>query len=639
MHAEFISPDDPRWQRYLESNWHDFYHLPEYVKLCAYHEGGIPMAFYAQYRGASFLAPLIIRPLPESLNASPGWCDCVSPYGYSTPLVAPTQEQLPAFIEAFSALAKERSIVSAFFRLHPFSELNKGDLCRFGQLVHHGPTIYLDLSLTQDEFWKQVRRNHKQNYQRLVQDGFDVSVDDWARLDRFLVLGSEGGSYYIAEKALTLEGAQAVLRCLAADGPRVVARTAEVSEAGRAPKNDPAIFVLAMAAKLGDEATRKAAYAALPRICRIGTHLMHFAEYAQGFGGWGRGMRKAVASWFNARPADELALQLVKYQARDGWSTRDLLRLAHPRAASPSHDRLFAWVTSGALRPLHVDGVAGRVRLPHRIDAEAFAGVPIAPGAESRSWDWVAGGRVGRRLGDWGGAGLALLERRDAGRLAVRELGLDGSAAIGRHDVRGKVALDLIDGGLPAAALAELAAATRRGAVRGEVFTTYRSPSHLVPATSLFSVLGDVPSVHGGVRGTWRAAPRLDVGGDAGLRVLDGAVAEQVSARATLRLDDRGRGAVIAELRRAGALDGGWTGARVAGRVPLAGAWRLASELELVVPDEDRGRGRLWPWAMAAAAWSRGPWDAAVAIEASASAEERGRLDALCRVSRRWEAP
>ena len=125
MHAEFISPDDPRWQRYLESNWHDFYHLPDYVKLCAYHEGGIPIAFYAQYRGASFLVPLIIRPLPESLNASPGWCDCVSPYGYSTPLVAPTQEQLPAFIEAFVALAKERNLVAAFFRLHPLSGAKK----------------------------------------------------------------------------------------------------------------------------------------------------------------------------------------------------------------------------------------------------------------------------------------------------------------------------------------------------------------------------------------------------------------------------------------------------------------------------------------------------------------------------------
>ncbi|KAB2906537.1 MAG: TROVE domain-containing protein [Kofleriaceae bacterium] len=179
--------------------------------------------------------------------------------------------------------------------------------------------------------------------------GYTWSVDDWVQLDRFLILGSEGGTYYISEQKLSIDNAEALVRCLAADGPRVIARIVEISEAGRAPKNDPAIFALALAAKLGDDATRKAAYAALPKVCRIGTHLMHFAEYAQAFGGWGRGMRKAVAGWFNARPADELALQLVKYQARDGWSTRDLLRLAHPRAASPSHDRLFAWVTKGTL--------------------------------------------------------------------------------------------------------------------------------------------------------------------------------------------------------------------------------------------------------------------------------------------------
>jgi 60 kDa SS-A/Ro ribonucleoprotein len=179
--------------------------------------------------------------------------------------------------------------------------------------------------------------------------GYTWSVDDWVRLDRFLILGSEGGTYYISEKKLSIDNAEALVRCLAADGPRVIARIVEISDAGRAPKNDPAIFALALAAKLGDDATRKAAYDALPKVCRIGTHLMHFAEYAQAFGGWGRGMRKAVASWFNARPANELALQLVKYQARDGWSTRDLLRLAHPRAASASHDRLFAWVTKGTL--------------------------------------------------------------------------------------------------------------------------------------------------------------------------------------------------------------------------------------------------------------------------------------------------
>jgi 60 kDa SS-A/Ro ribonucleoprotein len=174
-------------------------------------------------------------------------------------------------------------------------------------------------------------------------------LDDWARLDRFLVLGSEGGTFHVAERKLTIDNAEAVRRCIAEDGVRAVARIAEVSHAGRAARNDAAIFALAMAAKLGDEPTRRAAYAALPRVCPIGTHLMHFAEYARGFGGWGRGMRKAVGAWFNARPAVELAHQLARYPSRDGWSNRDLLRLAHPRAASPSHDRLFAWAVKGEL--------------------------------------------------------------------------------------------------------------------------------------------------------------------------------------------------------------------------------------------------------------------------------------------------
>ena len=57
--------------------------------------------------------------------------------------------------------------------------------------------------------------------------GFSWAVDDWARLDRFLILGSEGGSYYATERKLTLDSAEAVLRCIDADGARVVARIVE----------------------------------------------------------------------------------------------------------------------------------------------------------------------------------------------------------------------------------------------------------------------------------------------------------------------------------------------------------------------------------------------------------------------------
>ena len=48
--------------------------------------------------------------------------------------------------------------------------------------------------------------------------GYSWAVDDWARLDRFLILGSEGGSYYATERKLTRDNAEAVLRCIAADG-------------------------------------------------------------------------------------------------------------------------------------------------------------------------------------------------------------------------------------------------------------------------------------------------------------------------------------------------------------------------------------------------------------------------------------
>ena len=294
-------------------------------------------------------------------------------------------------------------------------------------------------------------------------------------------------------------------------------------------------------------------------------------------------------------------------------------------------------VTGGALRPLHLDGVAGRVRLPRRVDVEAFAGVPVAFGGFT-AWDWAAGGRVGRRLGDWGGVGVAFLERREAGRLAVREVGVDAGGLVGRHDLAGKLALDTIDAGLPAVALAEVSAATRRGRLRGEVYATYRSPSHLIPATSLFSVLGDVASQQAGLRTTWRAAPRLDVVGDLAARSYDGALGEELTVRATLRLDERGRGALTCELHRTGAELTAWTGVRASARVPLARTWTAATELELVVPD-DSSRGEVWPWALASLTWRRGAWDAAAGVEASASAEDRHRVDGLFRLGRAWGTP
>ncbi|MEO8285543.1 MAG: TROVE domain-containing protein [Chloroflexota bacterium] len=176
--------------------------------------------------------------------------------------------------------------------------------------------------------------------------GYAWEVDDWTRLDRFLVLGSEGGTYYIKEQALTQQNAQAVIRCIDADGLRTVARIVEISEAGRAPKNDPAIFALALATTLGNTATKRAAFDAITRVCRTGTHIFHFAQYVDGMRGWGRGLREAVGKWY-AMPSGKLALQAIKYQQRDGWAHRDLLRLAHPKPITPVHEILYGWMVKG----------------------------------------------------------------------------------------------------------------------------------------------------------------------------------------------------------------------------------------------------------------------------------------------------
>ena len=151
--------------------------------------------------------------------------------------------------------------------------------------------------------------------------GYAWRVDDRTRLRRFLVLGSEGGSYYASEWELTRENATAVERCIRADGRRAVAEIVHVSDAGLAPGNDPALFGLAMAAGLGDPETRRAALDALPRVARTGMHLFQFATFVEGFRGWGRSLRRAVARWYATQPVEALAHQAIEHPRRDGSRT------------------------------------------------------------------------------------------------------------------------------------------------------------------------------------------------------------------------------------------------------------------------------------------------------------------------------
>lgn len=144
--------------------------------------------------------------------------------------------------------------------------------------------------------------------------GFVFAASDRSRLERFLILGTDGGTYYVGERDLTKQNVDMLRKLIAKDERMVVDTIVDVSENARAFRNTPAIFALALVLTEGED--KAYARAAVNKVVRTGTHLFEFAQFLDDFGGWGRAKRKAVAEWYTGQTADQLAYQAVKYRSR-----------------------------------------------------------------------------------------------------------------------------------------------------------------------------------------------------------------------------------------------------------------------------------------------------------------------------------
>jgi 60 kDa SS-A/Ro ribonucleoprotein len=191
-------------------------------------------------------------------------------------------------------------------------------------------------------------------------------LDDWTRLERFIILGTDGGRA-TEGAALTLASSKVLERCIHVDGNRTVETAVHISELGRAPKNEVALFVVAAAAATGDDKTRSLAYANLSKVARTGTHLFQFAEMFKALKGGskdnkpkftaGRGIRNAFADWYLDKDIQKVAYQILKYQNRNGWSHADILRIAHAGSRNAHKDprltkemsNIFKFIVDGEL--------------------------------------------------------------------------------------------------------------------------------------------------------------------------------------------------------------------------------------------------------------------------------------------------
>uniref|UniRef100_A0A0K0DL98 TROVE domain-containing protein n=1 Tax=Angiostrongylus cantonensis TaxID=6313 RepID=A0A0K0DL98_ANGCA len=211
----------------------------------------------------------------------------------------------------------------------------------------------------------------KEDGVRSTAGGFVLAVGDETTIRRFIILGTSSGTYYSREKQLTMDNVNALINIIERGrGSLILKEIHEVSRAGRNPKQDPLLFALALCARYNvcdtirklsrnKEALErghvaaaklkylrelhKSAFEIVNDVCRIPAHLFTFVKYCEMVSqstqlesgkkstGWGRLMRGAIQRWYASKSPGQLAMHLTKYPQRDGWSHRDLFRLAHPK--------------------------------------------------------------------------------------------------------------------------------------------------------------------------------------------------------------------------------------------------------------------------------------------------------------------
>lgn len=177
------------------------------------------------------------------------------------------------------------------------------------------------------------------------------SIDPWAYFDRFLMLGTFG-TYYVSAKKQTNQAVERLRTLVHLNPFRYISRCYDLSTTGRTTKSEPIALALAVAYKELSQSGNHRALAVLESgfasIFRIGTHLFEWMECAKAVGcGEGRRFRRMVGRWYEKRTAEgKLDYQMAKYQNRNGWTHRDVLRLVHP-VPSEEQQRLFRWATHG----------------------------------------------------------------------------------------------------------------------------------------------------------------------------------------------------------------------------------------------------------------------------------------------------
>ena len=205
-------------------------------------------------------------------------------------------------------------------------------------------------------------RKMKSSMQKSVGGGYNFVADPFTQFKRFLILGTEGDTYYVRAPRLTRENVNVTKQLLREDPLTYLNVIEEVYRGGLAPKRDALVFSLALMFVEGNHYAKQIARQRYNRLVRTGNDHMMFARYLVGtkehgvrtgyMRGWGRSVRSTIKRWYEQKPLEALVYQMIKYRNRHGFSHGTLIELSHPRPGSKVRSDLFKWALDGSVSHL-----------------------------------------------------------------------------------------------------------------------------------------------------------------------------------------------------------------------------------------------------------------------------------------------
>lgn len=199
MNGYFTHIEDPAWLDLIGRVPSDSYHLPGYLDACRLACDDEIRVAMVVHDGIVTGVPLQIRPLPYGADG----LDAFSPYGYPCMLsTAQSEGQWQTAIGSLISFLRRENLIAVFFRSHP---LLTTDSClqaldSLGSLVYHGQTVYVPLSLSVEEIWKNIRRDHRSSINKLISGGWRFVSDDWAYFEDYLQMYQQTMSRLMASR-------------------------------------------------------------------------------------------------------------------------------------------------------------------------------------------------------------------------------------------------------------------------------------------------------------------------------------------------------------------------------------------------------------------------------------------------------